>query len=250
MSDSIPPTSAMPPLLPTANAGATTRPEIMPLGEDPADREAIAGPLAAVEALLRQPRRVVYWARQGSAGRLTGILFAIALVCSLLYGIVVGTFSLNAQLWAAPLKVAGGFFLSALICLPSLYIFACLSGARVRVSEVCGLIAGLLALMTILLVGFAPVAWIFSQSTQSLPAMGALHLMFWAIATYFGVRFLQHGFSHFGGRPAGLRVWSLIFVLVMIQMTTALRPLVGTADSFLPGEKKFFLSHWVEELQK
>jgi hypothetical protein len=27
-------------------------------------------------------------------------------------------------------------------------------------------------------------------------------------------------------------------------MTTALRPIVGTADTFLPTQKKFFLSHW------
>ena len=247
MSDPISPsTTALPPLLPSSASGGS----VPPLGEDPADREPIAGALGAVEALLRQPRRVVYWARQAGVGKLTGTLFLIALLCSLLYGVVVGSFSLKEQLWASPVKIAAGLFISAFICLPSLYIFACLSGARVRVSEVCGLVAGLLALMTILLVGFAPVAWIFSQSTQSLPAMGALHLTFWAIATYFGVRFLQNGFSHLGGRSAGLRIWTVIFILVMIQMTTALRPLVGRSESFLPGEKKFFLDHWRENLRK
>jgi len=43
--------------------------------------------------------------------------------------------------------------------------------------------------MTVLLIGFAPVAWLFSQSTESLLLMGALHLVFWLIATYFGLRF-------------------------------------------------------------
>jgi hypothetical protein len=32
-------------------------------------------------------------------------------------------------------------------------------------------------------------------------------------------------------------------------MTTALRPIVGTADTLLPEEKKFFASHWVECLK-
>jgi hypothetical protein len=27
-------------------------------------------------------------------------------------------------------------------------------------------------------------------------------------------------------------------------MTTALRPILGTADTFFPTEKKFFLAHW------
>jgi hypothetical protein len=237
------PAHALPPLLPSPGAPPL-------VSAEQAEREPISGTLGAVEALLRQPRRVAYWMREGGAGRLTLTLFLVTLVCSLVYGLVVGSFSMKDQLWKAPLKICAGLFLSAFICLPSLYIFACLSGARVRLSEVGGLVAGALALMTILLIGFAPVAWIFSQSTESVPAMGALHLLFWAIATYFCARFLQDGFSHLGGRPAGLRLWFLIFLLVMIQMATALRPLVGTADTLLPTEKKFFMTHWMEQLRK
>jgi hypothetical protein len=32
-------------------------------------------------------------------------------------------------------------------------------------------------------------------------------------------------------------------------MTTALRPLIGSADSFLPATKQFFLQHWLECLK-
>ena len=115
---------------------------------------------------------------------------------------------------------------------------------------VIGLIAGLVALMTVLLIGFAPVAWVFSQSTDSLSAMGVLHLIFWVIATYFGLRFMCVGFAHLSGKAGGLRVWIVIFLLVMVQMTTALRPLIGTSDSFLQKEKKFFVKHWIEQLEK
>lgn len=141
--------------------------------------------------------------------------------------------------------------ISALICLPSLYIFSCLSGSQARLAEVFGLLAGLLALTTVLLIGFAPVAWVFSQSTESLVAMGTLHLIFWLISTYFGLRFLCHGFRHLKGTSNGaLAVWIGIFMLVAVQMTTALRPIVGTASTFLPTEKKFFLSHWADNLEK
>jgi hypothetical protein len=205
--------------------------------------------LAAVEALVRQPRRVLYQLRQGGAGRITLALLLAAVVCALGYGFVVGTFSGDTQLWAAPVKIAGGLLLSALICLPSLYIFACLGGSQARLGDVAGLLAGLLALMTVLLIGFAPVAWVFSQSTQSVSSMGALHLLFWIIATCFGLRFLRAGFAKFHTAPGGLRLWMIIFLLVMAQMTTALRPLVGTGDTFLPVEKKFFVAHWLQCLQ-
>jgi hypothetical protein len=216
-----------------------------PLGDDPAEREPIPNLFAAVEAVLRQPRRVMFQLRQPGAGKLIAAMLLTAVACSLIYGVIVGSFSGGVQWWAAPVKIAAGLVLSALICLPSLYIFACLSGSQARLTEIIGLVAGLLMLMTLLLIGFAPVAWLFSESTNHLAWMGALHLLFWGIATIFGLRFLESGFSHSRARSnAGLNTWCVIFVLVVLQMTTALRPIVGTADTLMPTEKKFFLSHW------
>jgi hypothetical protein len=222
---------------------------VLPLGEDPAEREPMTGTVAAIEAILRQPRRVMYQLRQPGAGKLSWVLLLMSVLCILIYGLVVGSFSKGDQLWAAPVKVACGLLISALICLPSLYIFTCLSGSQARLSEIFGLLCGLLLLMTMLLIGFAPVAWLFSESTDSVTWMGVLHLTFWFIATFFGLRFLENAFSHSRARTsAGLNTWIIIFVLVVLQMTTALRPLVGSSKTFLPTEKKFFLSHWGDNL--
>jgi hypothetical protein len=123
--------------------------------------------------------------------------------------------------------------------------FTCLSGSQARLAEICGLLAGMLLLTSILLIGFAPVAWLFSQSTDSVAWMGTLHLLFWFIASFFGLRFLDNAFTDSQARSkAGLNTWMLVFVLVVLQMTTALRPIVGTASTFLPQEKRFFLAYW------
>jgi hypothetical protein len=233
----------IPPTLPPAASPQSSTPP--PLGDNPEERLPIPNLVTAVEAILRQPRRVMCQLRQPGAGRLIVAMLFVAVVCSLVYGVIVGTFSGGQQLWIAPVKIAGGLLVSALICLPSLYIFACLSGSQARLAEISGLVAGLLMLMTILLIGFAPVAWLFSQSTESLNWMGTLHLVFWGIATLFGLRFIEAGFSQSHARSnAGFNTWVVLFVLVVLQMTAALRPIVGTADTFLPQEKKFFLSHW------
>ena len=172
-------------------------------------------------------------------------MLCVSVICSLIYGVVVGTFSGHEQLWEAPTKIMTGLMISALICLPSLYIFTCLSGSQARLGEICGLLTGLLMLMTILLIGFAPVAWIFSQSSESIAWMGALHLIFWLVATFFGLRFLEAGFSQSEAKShAGFNTWVIIFLLVSVQMTTALRPIIGRSDTFLPTQKQFFLSHW------
>ena len=218
-----------------------------PLGDDPAEREPIPNVLVAIEALLRQPRRVMYQLRQPGAGRLVGGMVLVAVTCSLIYGVVMGSFSGHEQLWAAPVKAAAGLLLATLICLPSLYIFACLSGSRARLAEMFGMVVGMLMLMTILLIGFAPVAWLFSQSTESLPWMGLLHLVFWLVATSFGLRFLSTAFAGSSARSAaGLNTWIVIFLLVILQMSTALRPIIGRSETFLPAEKRFFVSHWFD----
>ncbi len=242
----IPPPPPVPPV-PTYREPLPSAPlsSPRPLGDDPAERETIPHVLTAIEALLRQPRRLMYQLRQPEAGGLIRALLLAAVFCGLIYGLVIGTFSGGTQLWAAPVKIAGGLLVSALICLPSLYIFTCLSGSQARLAEVGGLLASMLVLMMVLLVGFAPVVWIFSQSTESLAWMGTLHLMFWFVATLFGVRFLKAGFSQSNARSqTGLNVWIVIFMLVALQMTTALRPIVGRADTFFPAKKEFFLGHW------
>ena len=230
----------IPPVIPSILSSGVRQ-----LGDDPLERVAIPSVIAAIEALLRHPRRMMFQLRQPGAGKLIATMLFISIMCSLIYGVVVGTFSGGQQLWIAPVKIAAGLMISALICLPSLYIFTCLSGSHARLSEIFGLLAGMLMLMTILLIGFAPVAWIFSQSTESLAWMGTLHLVFWFIATIFGLRFLETGFSHSNARShAGFHTWVVIFLLVAVQMTTALRPIIGKADTFLPKEKQFFVSHW------
>ncbi|MBA4147356.1 MAG: hypothetical protein H0X66_04520 [Verrucomicrobia bacterium] len=221
------------------------------LGQNPEERIPIHGVIGAIEAMLRNPRRVLFQLGQSGSGAVTFALVLIAIVCSLVYGVVIGTFSGGDQLWAAPLKVCLGLFIAALICLPSLYIFACLSGSQARLVEIAGMVAGLLALMTVLLIGFAPVAWVFSQSTESIAWMGALHLVFALIALFFGFRFLQSGFVHSAAKSTiGFKMWTVVFLLVILQMSTALRPFVGTAETFLPTQKKFFLAHWEESMKK
>jgi len=240
----------IPPRIPPQIPPVVSYSDLLPLGDNPSERVAIPNAVVAIEAILRQPRRVIFQLRQPGAGKLIAAMLLVSVVCALIYGVVAGTFSGGTQLWAAPVKITLGLMVSALICLPSLYIFACLSGSQARLVEVCGLLAGLLMLMTILLIGFAPVAWIFSQSTESLAWMGTLHLIFWFIATVFGLRFLEAGFSHSSARShAGFHTWVIIFLLVALQMTTALRPILGTADTFLPTQKQFFGTHWADCLK-
>ncbi len=205
---------------------------------------------ATFDALLKHPAALVErMLGGGDTSRIVRNLLVTAAACLAIFGFVLGTHQGETQFWAAPLKVTGGAFAACLICLPSLYIFSCLTGIDIRLPAVAGLMSSVLCLIALLLLGFTPVVWIFAQSTQSIPFLGFLALAFWAVATLFGLGLLTRTATRFGvqSKPH-LFVWFGIFVLVTLQMTTALRPIIGKADTLLPDERKFFLEHWSEEL--
>ena len=90
---------------------------------------------------------------------------------------MVAAFSGGLQFLVVPLKLSAGMLACALLCLPSLYIF---SSLRRRVAEPArdggrALLMGV-ALIGVLLVGLAPVSWLFSQTTSSPVVMGSLHV--------------------------------------------------------------------------
>jgi hypothetical protein len=145
--------------------------------------EGSSHPLAVIEALLKSPGRILFELRGARASAIGVALFLATLVCLAVYGVVTGSLSGGAQLWIAPAKILLGSALCALICLPSLFIFLCLGGADVKLRSVAGNLLASVTLTALLLLGFAPVAWVFSQSTDSVALMAALHLIFWAIAS-------------------------------------------------------------------
>jgi hypothetical protein len=206
-------------------------------------------PILVLEALLKYPGKIIHELQNNWRAPLAIWLLILALLGMATYGVVVGSFSGGTQMWIAPTKLALGTLLSVLICLPSLYIFACLGGIDARLRTVSGVLLAAVGLSALLLIGFAPVAWIFSQSTDSVPFMGALHLALWAIGIGFGLRLIGAMGRLLGGSAASqMKLWSLIFIVVCLQMTTTLRPIIGTSTHFLPGEKKFFLAHWFETM--
>ena len=128
-----------------------------------------ASPPFVVEALLKFPGRIIHELQNNWRVAPPLWLLSLALLGTLVYGVVVGSFSGGTQLWIAPAKIAMGTILSILICLPSLYIFTCLSGIDAQLRTVTGVLFAAVSLGALLLIGFAPIAWIFSQSTDPLP---------------------------------------------------------------------------------
>ena len=202
------------------------------------------------ECLLKHPHSLINTIRQNDgppalAAKLLGLTFAAFII----FGLTLGSFSFNEQLWAAPLKILMGVIISAIICLPSLYIFTALTGTSLKLPEIAQGLAAALALIAALLLGFTPVLWVFSQSTESQPFFGFLVLAAWLIAVGFGTGLLMKMLKHTQTtKTTPLRIWIGIFLLVTLQMSTTLRPIIGRADTHFTSEKRFFLEHWIGEM--
>lgn len=199
----------------------------------------------ALDLLLRRPE-VLFARLDGERGaRLVLQLALMAILGHVVAGLVVGSFSGGIQWWAAPLKAVTGMLLSAAICFPSLYILVSFTGAEAKPSHVVALLLGLQALVGVFLAGFAPVAWVFSQSSTLVSFTGGLHLVIWIVSLLVSQRVITSGLRHWKARRWGIvGFWVFVFLLTSLQMMTALRPLVGTSDRLLDGEKRFFLQHW------
>ena len=81
------PSTPLPPPIPSAFPAAT------PIGENPDDRVLITGPVSAIEAMLRHPRRLFFQLRGDRAAQIIGGILFVAMLCALIYGFVAGTFS-------------------------------------------------------------------------------------------------------------------------------------------------------------
>lgn len=229
-----------PPVLPRGSRGET-------FGED---YVAISGRLTIqnlLESLLKKPESVVYELVNGRRMAAAFLLALTAGVCFASYGFIMGTFSSGEQLLLVPLKLLVGILFATCICLPSLYIFSCFSGGRQSIGETVGVLLLAIALWGILLVGFAPIVWLFSQSTKTVSFMGFLHLIFWLIAAGFSLGQMKSALVKLNERRlAILNLWGFLFLIVTLQVATMMRPIVGPSGPLRLTEKKFFLVHWAD----
>ena len=203
-----------------------------------------------INHLLKRPLSVIHTMDEKGGVPWMPILLMTVFALTL-FGFIVGSFQgATEQMWLAPLKIVGGVLFSSLICLPSLYIFCCIGGLDKKFSTILGIQSCTMAITSLLLIGFSPVIWLFSSSSDSMSFFGFLCISIWLICLFMGLKFLTKTGKAFGmSHTKHLYLWATIFTLVTLQMPTTLRPIIGTSDKILElDEKKFFIQHWGEQM--
>ena len=215
------------------------------------DDEPVTGNL--IERLLKAPRSVAAAILDGkNLAAESGKLLLTAVVCYAAFGFAIGLFGgwevARITVLKAPLVALG----SMLLCFPSLFVFTAVSGSPITLGRAFALGAACLAMTGLILVGLAPVAWLFAISTNSLPFVTIMSLLVWLISLPFATRFLNRAQdAGLLNRKTGLNLWFVVFIAVMLQMTTVMRPILAKpveASSWREPAKMFFIKHFGEAM--
>lgn len=201
------------------------------------------GVLGPLNDLLTQPLAVVHRARRGM-GFAPLRLFGGAVACCALYGAAAGFFTGGDQILVSAFKAPLIVALSLLLCLPSLYVFSALAGARWSWRAFLAVTAGFAGTLGLLLAGLLPIAWLFSLSSRHLSAVTWIHVFLWVLALLVGWRFLRRALAA-NGVQSGMFLWVLLFCIVSFQVTTFLRPVLWhpTGSALFRTAKMSFFEH-------
>ena len=199
--------------------------------------------------LLRAPGEVMGFA-DGKAHywRLAVFLVLVTVVGCALFGFAVGSF---VDLKVAALdaaKMVGIAVFSFVLCFPTLYVFATISGSKLSAARLA--VIGLVCTATLgsLLAALSPILWLFSVSTENVAFIVVLSCFLAALSLAFVVcPITAAAEKKIVANKAGLHLWLVVFAVVALQTVTLVRPMlapIGTPRT--PEGKCFFLMHFGE----
>ena len=212
-----------------------------------------ANPFSMVGAMLKSPGALYRDLGEGRwVGRYLSSLAIVTVLLSVPYGAILGMAGSSMQALYAAVKLPMILLGSVLLCLPTFYVFNALFGSRISFWQAASAVLFIATGASIILIAFAPVAWLFTVSTpqDGWRFLVLLHLAFALTAAYFGIRFLRVGGHYLTVRKdqgivihAGLlKGWCLLLLVVAFQMTYTLRPIM-TEGPFLTGERGSFVTY-------
>lgn len=201
------------------------------------------GILRSFDRLLTEPKSLL----QGEEGRSSAPFWLLAgsLIGFVVYGAGAGSFQGGSQIVVTALKAPLIVAMALALCLPSLYVFGALSGARWSKRRLLATVSGFAATLGLLLAALVPISWLFSVSSRYLASAVWIHAMLWLISLAFGWRFLG-GALRESGAGGGMFLWLVLFILVSFQVATFLRPVLwrDAGDPLFERGKMSFLEHF------
>jgi hypothetical protein len=150
--------------------------------------------LLVIERILRDRQGV--WQQvveDRDLGRLTGQMLASSIVALACYGAVLGSFHSVLMALTSAVKLPLLFLVTLAICLPTLYLFNLVFGARLSVRQSLALVMVALTVTAMLALAFAPIALFFLITAPDYGFFKLLNVAILALSALVGLKFLTGG---------------------------------------------------------
>lgn len=174
-----------------------------------------------------------------------------------LYGGIIGAFHSPLQILSSAIKLPALYLITLLVCLPALYIFNTLFGAKQSIAQHFTYLLTAVSVIAILLCGFAPVTLFFLITVNDYHFFMLLNVAIFALTGVLGVSFLYQIMKPIAAdddtqsikiRTNILRFWLILYGFVGSQLGWTLRPFFGSPtmpfELFRAREGSFFSGVW------
>ncbi|MEU4333559.1 hypothetical protein AB0F59_02905 [Micromonospora lupini] len=147
-----------------------------------------------IERILRDRQGI--WQQivaEGDLNALTGRMLASSAVALACYGAVLGAFHSPLMALTSALKLPLLFLVTLAICLPTLYLFNLVFGARLSVRQSLALVMVAITVTSMLAVAFAPISLFFLITAPDYGFFKLLNVAILTLSALVGLRFLTGG---------------------------------------------------------
>jgi hypothetical protein len=150
--------------------------------------------LLVIERILRDRQSI--WQQivdERELGQLTGHMLASSAVALALYGAVLGAFHSVLMALTSAVKLPLLFLVTLAICLPTLYLFNLVFGARLSVRQALAMVMVAITVTAMLAVAFAPISLFFLITAPDYGFFKLLNVAILTLSALVGLRFLTGG---------------------------------------------------------
>ncbi|WP_410810160.1 hypothetical protein [Micromonospora sp. 067-2] len=147
-----------------------------------------------IERILRDRQGI--WQQivaEHDLNRLTGRMLASSAIALACYGAVLGAFHSPLMALTSALKLPLLFLVTLAICLPTLYLFNLVFGARLSVRQSLSLVMVAITVTSMLAVAFAPISLFFLITAPDYGFFKLLNVAILTLSAVVGLRFLTGG---------------------------------------------------------
>jgi hypothetical protein len=212
---------------------------------------------SVVMYLLRERKQFLEEIREGVKlkSKIFGLLIS-STVFFAIYGAILGASSTWMQCLVSAIKLPALYLLTLIVCFPTLYFFNVMFGSKRTFEQYLALLMTAMAMISILLFGFAPVSLFFLISSTNYTFFLLLNIAIMAITGFLGISFFYQGMHSLSEEDAEgkeirlniLRFWLGLYAFVGTQLGWTLRPFFGSPgkafELFRNRDSNFYLSVW------